>query len=180
MNLKNVKLLILDVDGVLTDGKKDIELSGHQIFQRVFFKSFLDKDFVAIRRFKEAGVQSVIVTGDESNKKIARRYDIPFFVEKFRKVRLLESFREQFSCTEDQMLAVGDDYADIEVLKRVGVSACPSDAIEEVKEQSIFKLRSKGGEGVVAELFDKYRRAVGHHTNREAYDKIYKEEISLR
>src|SRR6478609_5495079 len=104
--LFDVKLLILDVDGVLTNGTKVYDMSGRAA---TFYKSFLDKDFVAIRRFREAGVQSVILTGDRSNKEIAWRYNIPFFVEKFHKVSLLESFREQFHCSEDEMLAVGDD-----------------------------------------------------------------------
>jgi YrbI family 3-deoxy-D-manno-octulosonate 8-phosphate phosphatase len=149
---KPFDLLILDVDGVLTDGTK---IYDHE--HRVAFKTFNDKDFTAIKRFQTQGVSVVLLSGDKSvNEGMATLRQIPFYFSKLPngnidKSVFLETLKEKYSART--VAYVGDDYYDQTIIDKVDYAFCPSDAISDIQKKCTV-LTKEGGKGVIAELFD--------------------------
>lgn len=145
-----IKLLILDIDGVLTSGKKIYNPDGE-----CYFKEFNDKDFTAIKKFKASGVEVVFLSGDKRvNEKIAQKRNIKFYYscEGRRKDVVLQDIMLEHNIPNINIAGVGDDLFDLDFLKHISYAYCPSDAIPEVKEVCVT-LSNKGGDGVVAELY---------------------------
>jgi 3-deoxy-D-manno-octulosonate 8-phosphate phosphatase (KDO 8-P phosphatase) len=156
-----MKLLISDIDGVLTNGKKHYDLNGE-----ITSKEFNDKDFTAIKRFKENGINFCLVSGDHKvNEKMALKRKIDFYCTReagfgLDKSRYLDLFIEKYQCPIKDMAFVGDDYYDLSIIKSInphsdrGLTFCPSDSPMIVKRECGYVLKSKGGDSVIAELFD--------------------------
>jgi len=146
-----IKLLILDVDGVLTDGKKVYGKEGTGLY-----KTFCDKDFTAIKRLKSSGANVCFLSGDENvNRAVANNRDIDFYFSRGKcKTEFLSILSEKYSCPTSKMAFVGDDLFDLHIAQSVGYSFCPSDSCREIKKESTLVLKSKGGENVVMELVD--------------------------
>jgi len=148
-----IKLLILDVDGVLTDGKKYYNVDGMPAL-----KSFYDKDFTAIKRVKASGVPVCFLSGDNFiNEEIAKNRNLDFFYARGRdKVDFLPELCEKYGVNEEDILYIGDDLFDINIMKKVGYPFCPEDAIREIldvcgQERTVSR---KAGAGVIQELYD--------------------------
>jgi len=146
-----IKLVVLDVDGVLTDGKKTYDKEGICVL-----KTFCDKDFTAIKKLKSSGVKVCFCSGDNSiNELIAKNRNIDFYYSRFiDKASFVNKFKINYNCSTEEMLYVGDDIFDINLLKKVGFSVCPSDASPEVLKTCDLILKSKGGENVIVELVE--------------------------
>ena len=146
-----IKLLILDVDGVLTDGRKLYSEDG---LGRM--KSFCDKDFTAIKIIKACGVKVCFLSGDENvNRSVADNRNIDFHFARGRNKReFLEKFCMIYDCSPDEICFVGDDLFDIDLLNDVKYSFCPSDSCEDVKDSCSRVLLSKGGQNVIMELYE--------------------------
>lgn len=145
-----VKLIILDVDGVLTDGKKHYDSSGVAVY-----KTFCDKDFTAIKKFKSANVDVVFLSGDQKiNEALAKNRNIPFYYTRGTcKSEFLDLLLKEYNCLPGEIAFMGDDTFDMEIMKRVGYAFCPADAPKEVKEASIV-LNKDGGNNCVLELYE--------------------------
>tara|TARA_B100000131_G_C17833121_1_gene498624 strand:- start:84 stop:605 length:522 start_codon:yes stop_codon:yes gene_type:complete len=146
-----IKLIILDVDGVLTDGKKYYNEKGLGKL-----KTFCDKDFTAIKRIKAAGVNVCFLSGDANiNQAIAKNRNIDFYFSRGRsKCDFLGQFSQFYGCNISEMAFIGDDLFDLDLLEKVGYSFCPSDSCREVKGACVHTLTSKGGDNVVMEMHD--------------------------
>ena len=146
-----IKLLILDVDGVLTDGRKTYNDNGLGCY-----KVFCDKDFTAIKRLKSSGVRVCFLSGDENvNRAVANNRDIDFYFSRGKcKTEFLSILSEKYSCPTSKMAFVGDDLFDLHIAQSVGYSFCPSDSCSEIKKECTLILKSKGGDNVVMELVD--------------------------
>jgi 3-deoxy-D-manno-octulosonate 8-phosphate phosphatase (KDO 8-P phosphatase) len=145
--------LILDVDGVMTDGKKFYDKEGN-----VVLKNFCDKDWTAIKRFKAANVDVFFITGDPFNAKILENRNLPFIVNRGSgfhndKSNFLKDIIQKYNIDVNQTIYVGDDVFDIKIMQQLKYSFCPSDAPNEVKKYSI-SLHGTGGENLIKELFD--------------------------
>lgn len=161
--MRQLKLLILDVDGVLTDGTKTYDNGGNCIA-----KQFCDQDFTAIKRFRDAGVAVCWLTADMFvNEQIAKNRGIDFFYARepdgsIVKSKFIQQFREQYRVSPREMMYVGDDFYDLEMMKALkgagGMTACPKDAVYDVQRFVDYVLDEFSGCGVVAELFDDYHR----------------------
>jgi len=152
--LKTLKLLILDIDGVMTNGTKTYDNSGKAVF-----KQFNDLDFTAIKRFLVSGVPVVFLSGDENiNKAMAEKRNIPFYWARVNgglgKEKFVPIFEDKYKISRNDMAYVGDDIFDIPIMKLVGLVMCPEDALWDVRRISHDILRRKGGQGVVAEAFE--------------------------
>ena len=154
-------LLILDIDGVLTDGKKYYDSTGKAVL-----KTFNDRDFTAIKKFKAAGWDVVFLSGDANiNKAVAKNRNIPFYCnrvggEMVNKVNFLEKLCKKYKTHPKFVVYVGDDVFDIDLLKAVGFPFCPANADPDV--QAIANnLEAKSGECVVAALYE-ILNAEGH------------------
>jgi YrbI family 3-deoxy-D-manno-octulosonate 8-phosphate phosphatase len=145
-------LLILDIDGVMTDGTKLYGLGGE-----VLSKSFNDKDFTAIKRFIAQGVQVIFLSGDKNvNQKIAEQRGIPFHYavsqdSNIDKSMFFKDLKEQYRAKS--IAFIGDDYYDATLLDIVDYAFCPWDGLLDFGSK-VKRLNIKGGEGVVASLFD--------------------------
>ena len=149
-----VELLILDVDGVMTDGTKVYDES-----HNVLSKSYLCKDFTAIKRFIDYGVSVVMLSGDIFNKTMAEKRNIDFYCSRGKdlsldKSRFLELFEEKYNIKKEKMAFVGDDYFDLSMFESLKYTYCPSDAPVTIKNLANHVLISPGGRGVVVELYD--------------------------
>jgi 3-deoxy-D-manno-octulosonate 8-phosphate phosphatase (KDO 8-P phosphatase) len=164
MNLKNLKLLVFDVDGVLTTGRKTYNTLG-----QVESKEFNDKDFTAIKRFIEAGIPVIWLSGDANvNEAVAASRNIPFYYAKsggkLSKKDFVPIFCEKYKCSKENICYIGDDYFDLDIMRELGILFSPSDACLEVRSISRV-LESKGGMGVAVEVFNIWQSDTGHKTD---------------
>lgn len=148
-----IELIILDVDGVLTDGRKFYDRSG-----AVISKTFCDKDWTVIKRFKALGIPVVFLTGDEYNRQILENRNLPVYVNRGKgfhsdKSNFLTEILTQYNATADKTLYVGDDLFDIGIMKLVGYPFCVADSPAMVQKYA-SRLISKGGENCLIELFE--------------------------
>ena len=149
-----IELVILDIDGVLTDGKKYYDKTGMP-----FAKTYCDKDFTAIKRLRGAGVSVCFLSGDENvNKEMAKNRNIPFYSARGKdKAEFVDVLSKNFQTKPENMVYVGDDLFDLSIMKKVGYPFCPSDACRDLITFCEFtgnNLMAKGGENVVEELFN--------------------------
>ena len=147
--LQNIKLLLLDVDGVLTDGKIVYTDSGEQI------KAFDVKDGHGLKLLMRSGVEVVLITGRESKVVLHRARDLGIqevYQKITNKIEIYEKILKEKNLEDIHVGFVGDDLIDIPVLRRVGFSAAVEDAIPEVKEIVDYVTSKKGGEGAVREV----------------------------
>ena len=150
MEKKVIKLLILDVDGVLTDGKKYYGLDGMP-----FAKTFCDKDFTAIKRVRAGGTYVCFLSGDNKiNENVANNRNIPFYYSRGKdKVEFIKVFMEKYNVTPEEICYIGDDLFDITIMKSVKYAYCTNDAPEKVKNECVV-LNVAGGQNVVCYLAD--------------------------
>ena len=99
-----IKLVILDVDGVMTDGKKYYDRDGN-----VVMKNFCDKDWTAVKRFRAIGIPVVFLTGDPFNAKILSNRNLPYVVNRGEgfhrdKVNFLDEILEKYECEADDVV----------------------------------------------------------------------------
>ena len=112
-----IKLLILDIDGVLTDGTKVYTEKHEPVYKR-----FRCKDFTAIKRFIAAGVQVIMLSGDNWNAEMARQRNIPFYCTRGSDLGLdksvyLSHLESTYNVKRENMAFVGDDYFDLSMFK---------------------------------------------------------------
>jgi 3-deoxy-D-manno-octulosonate 8-phosphate phosphatase (KDO 8-P phosphatase) len=147
--LKSVKLLMLDVDGVLTDGKIIYNDRGEEI------KAFNVRDGHGLKLLMRAGIEIALITGRKSKVVLHRARDLGIkkvYQGVINKIEIYEKILKEKKLKDINVGFVGDDLVDIPVLKRVGFSAAVGDAIPEVKKVVDYVASKKGGEGAVREI----------------------------
>lgn len=151
---KNIKLLVTDVDGVLTDCGMYYTEKGDE------FKKFHTRDGMGIKLFREAGIPIAIITGENTEivkNRAIKLGIIDVYQDCTKKLLALESLRRKYKLDYSEIAYVGDDILDIPVLSLVGLSVCPSDAIPAVKEMCTFVTKCAGGQGVIREIYEMWR-----------------------
>lgn len=174
------ELLILDVDGVLTDGTKEYDKE-----HNVLSKKFLCKDFTAIKRFIAAGIQVVMISGDEWNRTMAEKRNIDFHCSRgsdlsLDKSRYLEMFAKKYNVDIEDMAYVGDDYFDLSMFQALNFTYCPSDAPEIIKKHAKYTFSNAGGQGVLVELYDFCVQEWLSDATPEEVAELDKQEISSK
>ncbi len=157
-DLERIELLLLDVDGVLTDGRIIYDDQGRQI------KEFNAKDGLGIRLLMDFGIQVGIITGRTSDALLHRCHDlgISLLYQDVRdKVTALNAVLEITGISYEHTAFMGDDLPDIPVMKRVGIPIAVSDAHEDVKLTARLVTKKKGGHGAVREISDGILKAKG-------------------
>ena len=145
----SIKLLLIDIDGVMTNGTKSYDINGNYLS-----KSYNDKDFTAIKLLKISGVKVCFLSGDrKTNESMAKNRHIDFIFSR-QKHKDLKNICNSYSVDIRDVGYVGDDYYDVPTLRMVGHSFCPSDAPLGVKKVCNKTLGTKGGSGVIAEIYD--------------------------
>lgn len=146
-----IKLLVLDVDGCLTDGKIIYASDGSEI------KNFNVKDGLAISSWIKMGYQAAIITGRSSEivAKRAKELGISHLFQGVKdKESLLQELLERLGLKHYEVAAIGDDLNDYKMLRSVGRSFTPKDGAKEIRELVDTVLTSKGGDGAVREMID--------------------------
>lgn len=146
-----IKLIVLDVDGCLTDGKIIYASDGSEI------KNFNVKDGLAISSWIKMGFQAAIITGRESNivAKRAKELGISHLFQGVKdKESVLKELLERLNLKQYEVGAIGDDLNDYKMLRSVGRSFTPKDGAKEIRELVDTVLTSKGGDGAVREMID--------------------------
>lgn len=149
MNFK-IKMLAMDIDGTLTDGKIYVSAEGEAV------KAFDIKDGYALAHIlPQIGIIPVIITGRESQIVSIRARELNI-TEVYQgvsdKLETLKSAAEKYSLSPDEIAYIGDDINDIDCIEYCSLSACPADAVPEIKEKAGYICRHNGGAGAVREF----------------------------
>lgn len=154
-----IRFVVFDFDGVFTNG--ECHFANGQIM-----KSYNVKDGAALSLLRHANIRTGLISGYNSNKEVIWNGNNPVeevanhlkfdnvSIGQNDKMKILERWLHDYNITENEVAYIGDDLADIEILKSVGMSACPQDAILECKNIVDYVCQKKGGEGCVREFVD--------------------------
>ena len=145
-----IKLLFMDVDGTLTDGKIYMGENGEVM------KAFDIKDGYAIAHMlPEMGIVPVIITG-RTSKIVENRAKELGITELYQgrndKLDVMLEVMKKFNCTKENCAYIGDDVFDIPCMKECTIAACPADAIQEVKDICLYVCKNSAGYGAVREF----------------------------
>ena len=147
--IKKIKCLILDVDGVLTDGKITYTSQNEEI------KSFHVHDGLGLKLLQKTGVKIAIITARTSSIVAKRMQELGIehvFQQAKNKLECFEKLKSKLQLNDDEMAFVGDDLPDFALLKRVGFSASVADAQEIILSQVNYVTKKNGGHGAVREI----------------------------
>ncbi|MGI8786449.1 MAG: KdsC family phosphatase [Pyrinomonadaceae bacterium] len=155
---RKIKLLLMDCDGVLTDGRLYFTENGETI------KVFHVRDGQGLVAWHEAGFRAGIISG--RNSKIVETRAKELGVEFVRqsagnKIEAFEEILAAANVSAEETAFVGDDVADVSLMRRVGLAIAVADAVKETKEAAHFITENKGGRGAVREITDLFLRAKG-------------------
>lgn len=148
---RNIKLVVFDVDGVLTDGTLSYSKNGEEV------KHFNVKDGVGIKLLNTYNITTAVISAKDSESLHRRINDlgIPHFYPGCKdKWQQLSALLSNLGITTDQVCYVGDDVIDLKVMKRIGLSITPADGFWLVKEHSDLITDAAGGKGVAREVTD--------------------------
>lgn len=155
---KKIRLLILDVDGVLSDGKLYFSNSGEET------KAFNSLDGHGIKMLQKSGVEVAIITGRTSHivAKRAEGLGIKHLIQgREDKLNALNELLENRNLNDDEIAHMGDDYPDLPIIRRVGLGLSPANAHPVVAHYSHWQSQYKGGNGAVREACDLLMTAQG-------------------
>jgi len=155
---KKIKLLILDVDGVLTDGSICLGAQGE------LFKAFNIKDGLGIAVWHKQGNKTAIITGRQSEM-VQRRVEelgiTALFQGKSDKRAAYRELKESLGYADEEIAYIGDDLIDLPVMRQVGLAAAVGDAVPEVKLLAHYVAAKNGGRGAVREIIEFILRSQG-------------------
>lgn len=146
-----IKLIVLDVDGCLTDGKIIYTSDGGEV------KNFNVKDGLAISSWIKMGYHAAIITGRESKivERRAKELGIKHLFQSVKdKEKIFDELIDSLGLKHYEVGVIGDDLNDLRMLKRAGRSFTPKDGVKEVKEIVDTILTNNGGDGAVREMID--------------------------
>jgi 3-deoxy-D-manno-octulosonate 8-phosphate phosphatase (KDO 8-P phosphatase) len=148
-----IKFLVLDVDGTLTDGGIYITESGDEM------KKFNTKDGMGIKRLLKSGVEVGFISASISKKIVHHRaamLGVRFcYAGNDDKSEILAQWLDELDLSYSEVAYIGDDVNDAKIMQEVGLSACPADALGEVKQIANIVLEKKGGQGCAREFIDR-------------------------
>ena len=149
---KKIKLILTDVDGVLTDGCMYYSSKGEEL------KKFHTRDGMAVELLLQKNIKTIIITKEKSKIVISRAKKIKVFKVYSgvkQKDKILNQICTKFTVTPDETTFIGDDVNDEKIMKLVGLSFAPSDATQTIKNIADIITNAKGGQGVLREVTDK-------------------------
>lgn len=155
---KRVTMLVLDVDGVLTDGRIVYDEYGDEL------KFFDVQDGAGLVLWNRAGLKSAIITARASKlvKRRAKELHVDFLAQKaLSKVVAYEKLLRRFRLSQEQVCAIGDDLMELPILRRAGLAVAVPGAVEDVKAASHYTTQRAGGRGAVREVAELILRAKG-------------------
>ncbi|MDD2724071.1 MAG: 3-deoxy-manno-octulosonate-8-phosphatase KdsC [Methylovulum sp.] len=155
-----IKLLILDVDGVLTDGKLFFDHEGNE------YKSFHAQDGHGIKLLRQTGVEVAVISGRRSNAVSLRMNSLGIahvYQGHEDKRAAFQELLATLKITPAQAAYVGDDLLDLPIMARAGLAIAVNDAVDTVKQHAQWHTQRNGGQGAVREVCDLIMQAQGHY-----------------
>lgn len=151
---QDIRMVIMDCDGVLTDGMMIFTANGDEI------KNFNAKDGMGIKLLKQKDILTGIISAGKEPRPIERRAEMlgmdKVYVGTRPKIEVLNEWLNELNILPEHVAYIGDDISDLPIIEVVGFSACPADAVTAVRRQVDVILPLKGGDGVVREWVDRY------------------------
>ncbi|MBI3618295.1 MAG: HAD-IIIA family hydrolase [Candidatus Omnitrophica bacterium] len=160
--LNKIKLLAMDVDGVLTDGKIVVDAQGKEL------KFFDVQDGFGLVLLRQAGIKTAILSARSSPAVTARAEDLKIdkiCQDAYPKTSAYERLIRESGCTDEQVCFMGDDLPDLPVLKRVGLAVAVPNAMDELKKNAHYVTTRRGGAGAVREVIELILKAQGKWKN---------------
>lgn len=152
MNVDNVKLIVSEVDGVVTDGRFTEDEIGN-----VLYKTYNYKDFDSVNKIKSLGYIFVFMSDDNRiNYNMCNRRNIPFYWARNedKKFEALGNIFRRYGITPDQSIYVPSKISDVKCIQTIPRSVCPADVVGFVRNMCMSEFVKNGGEGVLADLLD--------------------------
>lgn len=157
-DLRKIRAIIFDVDGVLSCETITMGLDG------IPMRTANIKDGYALQLAVKLGLRMAIMTG-ANVEAVRHRYETlgltDIFIGCSVKMRTYEAFLEQYGLKDEEVMYMGDDIPDLEVMRRVGCPVCPKDACPEVKDASLYVSHCRGGQGCARDVIEQTLRAQG-------------------
>lgn len=156
--IKKIKVLVMDVDGVLTDGRIIVDSQG------VESKNFDVQDGMGIVLLRNAGLKTALISARESTVSRYRADDLKIdraYIGVYPKTSAYEQLLKELNVSDDEVCFVGDDVVDLVILKRVGFAVAVDNAVFEVKRQAHYVTKRAGGFGAVREVIELILKAQG-------------------
>lgn len=165
-DLPNITTLIFDYDGVLTNGVVLITNSGDQL------RTGHVKDGYALQLAIKSGYRVAVISGGYSESmrhrcNALKLQDVFLGVEN--KLEVFETYLKDNNLTPEEVLYMGDDIPDYEVMRRAGMPVCPADAAEEIRQISRYISHSRGGEGCVRDVIEQVMKVQGKWMMNDAF-----------
>jgi 3-deoxy-D-manno-octulosonate 8-phosphate phosphatase (KDO 8-P phosphatase) len=148
---KQIKLLILDCDGVLTDGKIYVDAQGFEML------AFHVRDGYGIQRIQEIGIPVAVISGRNNNAAASRLKQLKIahvFLGQAEKITAFHSLLATLNIHPEQVAYIGDDLPDLDIMRKVGLPVAVADAANAIKEIATFSTENKGGNGAIREVCD--------------------------
>jgi 3-deoxy-D-manno-octulosonate 8-phosphate phosphatase (KDO 8-P phosphatase) len=164
--LKQITTFIFDYDGVLTDGSVIMMPDGEAL------RISNIKDGYALQLAVKKGYNVAIISGAKSGSMIKRLEALrikDYFLGIENKLETLQHYLQTRNIDPAQVLFMGDDIPDYQVMKAVGVAACPSDAAEEIREISKYISGFPGGKGCARDVIEQVMKVQGKWMNHDAF-----------
>ena len=156
--LKNIKVIAMDVDGVMTDGRIIYDGNGKEL------KFFDVQDGYGIARARHAGLKTAIISARGCAAVRARARDLKFdkvYLDVHPKITAYEKMLKVFGVSDAEVCFIGDDIPDHAILSRVGFAAAPANAVPEIKKIADHVAQHAGGRGAVREVVEMILKAQG-------------------
>lgn len=164
--LPQIKTLIFDVDGVMTDGSV-------MLYAGEVVRSMNSKDSYAIQYAAKLGYSIFVITGGNSEEVKMRLESLgvkEVILSAHNKVLFYNNLKDKYGFNDSEVLYMGDDIPDMELLRQVGLSTCPADAAIEIKAISSYVSPAMGGKGCVRDVIEQILRVQGNWMLPEAHE----------
>jgi len=156
---KKIKVLLLDVDGVLTDGRIVYDSQGQEM------KFFDAHDGLGVCVLKKSGIPTILITSAKSSQAIKPRakdmHVDKIYADIFPKTAVLEKILKDYNVALDEVCFVGDDLVDLCMMKKVGLPIAVFNARQEIKQSAAYITLREGGRGAVREVAELILKAKG-------------------
>ncbi|MEX0987332.1 MAG: HAD-IIIA family hydrolase [Bacteroidales bacterium] len=165
-DLKKIRAFAFDVDGVLSDPKVYLAADGELL------RTMNTKDGYALQHAVKRGYPIAIITGGRTESVGLRFSKLgieDIYLGAADKMKDFNDFRKKYNLATDEILYMGDDLPDYDVMRACGVACCPADAMEEIKSVSVYISHIKGGEGCVRDIIEQVLRLHGRWLDGESF-----------
>ena len=155
---KHITTFVFDVDGVLTDGNLFLLAAG------LMARRMNIRDGYALQLAVKKGYRILVISGGDSAEvkdRLAKLGIKDIWMKVTDKKAILDDFMQENALTKESVLYMGDDIPDSQVMRLVGLPCCPADAVQEIKELSVYISHIKGGDGCARDVIEKVMKLRG-------------------